>query len=744
MAHSLIDIENNKLILNSNISKKLLNYSDDKKIKVVSIIGKARTGKSTLLNILLSHWKLASQSVFTMSDSGKHCTNGIDIYNISEKGIILLDFQGIYLGDSSNDPKLLLLAYILSDIIIFNETKLLSNITLQQFEPMLSFINYMKGRNDLNDFNPKLIFRISDMTLDIDPTTNMRNMLNPEEDQFQAIRECIIDLFDSPYAVFTNNLDRSELKLMRQNKFKELLELPENGFNTAITKINEYLEFCESRKTISIFLEDLPKILKNINDEKAIDFKKLDIVKSLGDIQIRDWIDSLGTDIYSDIKVDGTTETYKNVEKRQDDLDKIIKDLDKTFKSIPKTIRVERISILKTKISEKIEKAIKENKAMAEKLMSDLMEKHLMKPNTNGFTSCFRFENLDVITEDFFDNFIQPFIDKLELINEYGKHIHNVALLPFCKWKLKIIEDIREIFHKEYKEVKDIIDGCKSIIEKKLIPEIKDCCISELVKTDDIMFPYDTILSKFQIEQNTKFTRITSIMDSESPNNTLTYKYNNVKIYSFHTIKVPDVYSGGCEMKIDNVSYVGSKGLAITYEYNSDFKKLYTTFTKQIKEILDTQGIEIIAKKRNIKLTELGYLPQINYDGIIKNNPKTQFISFTFDNIVIKQTGDTKWMAITSRKEYMTQDYYKKILEPILMRTCERLYEKGYLYNADEPELNGWLKFLKDITDIQVLSSDIKIFNMSFEFYRNIFKDNYKRLAMAEIFENRFKKELVK
>ena len=92
----------------------------------------------------------------------------------------------------------------------------------------------------------------------------------------------------------------------------------------------------------------------------------------------------------------------------------------------------------------------------------------------------------------------------------------------------------------------------------------------------------------------------------------------------------------------------------------------------------------------------------------------------------------------------MTQDYYKKILEPILMRTCERLYEKGYLYNADEPELNGWLKFLKDITDIQVLSSDIKIFNMSFEFYRNIFKDNYKRLAMAEIFENRFKKELVK
>jgi len=129
MAQSLIDIKDNKLVFNPKISftsfasfastpesidtiDTIDNINNiEKQIKVISIIGKARTGKSTFLNCLLTYWKSDTQNIFTMSSSGKHCTNGIDIYNIQEQGIILLDFQGIYLGDSSNDPKLKLLAY---------------------------------------------------------------------------------------------------------------------------------------------------------------------------------------------------------------------------------------------------------------------------------------------------------------------------------------------------------------------------------------------------------------------------------------------------------------------------------------------------------------------------------------------------------------------------------------------------------------------------------------------------------
>ena len=143
----------------------------------------------------------------------------------------------------------------------------------------------------------------------------------------------------------------------------------------------------------------------------------------------------------------------------------------------------------------------------------------------------------------------------------------------------------------------------------------------------------------------------------------------------------------------------------------------------------------------------MGYLPyyttiksnNVSYDIIIKNNPKTQFIAFC--NSLIKLPPN---IGSSSFPNHMTADYYKQSLEPILLRTCNRLYEKGYLYDANEPELNGWLKFLKDITDIQVLAPDVKVFNMSFDFYRKTFKDDYKKVVMLEIFENRFKKELIR
>ena len=92
----------------------------------------------------------------------------------------------------------------------------------------------------------------------------------------------------------------------------------------------------------------------------------------------------------------------------------------------------------------------------------------------------------------------------------------------------------------------------------------------------------------------------------------------------------------------------------------------------------------------------------------------------------------------------MTEDYYKQSLEPILLQTCNRLYKKGYMYNEDANEVNGWFKFLKDITDIQIIVPDVKVLIMSFDFYKQTFKNDYKRVAMADIFENQFKKELIR
>ena len=750
MASSLVDIEKGKLIYNTALTLK-----SDKaaSIKVVSIIGKARTGKSTFLNCLLTYWKSDSQNIFTMSDTGTHCTNGIDIYNIEDRGIILLDFQGIYLGDSSNDPKLLLLAYLVSDIIIFNEVKMLSNITLQQFEPMLSFINYLKGKNDLKDFNPKLVFRISDMNLEIDPTSNMQNMLHDEDDQFQAIRECIIDLFDTPYAVCTKNLDRGEFKLLRENNFRGLLDNPENGFIEAITNINNYLECCESRKTASLFLTDLPKIVSCINEEKAIDFTKLDIVKSLGDHQIRDWIDALGTGIYNDIVVDGTSNTYKKVIERMETRDCILKDIEKIFKSIPKTIRDARAASILQKLDAVIEHANMENIEKANKLMEGIITKFLLVSASahSPFNLVICFENLENIN---FDERIKPFVDKLEAITKASIFVHNSAVFPFNQWKTKILKDLKTAFDTELQKANDILvkkeTECIAFIE-----ELKlnlENIIKDLIKAESLESPYSVLLDKIQKTYNSK---LESILQKTYSNQK--YKWNNVKIFMFNCVKLPSVYDGSC-ITDNKTIYSGDSG------WNANFLAMKNKYTKAMNEILSENGTDLIAKCRTAAFTKKGYIDfatrryNLNYGGIdydsrhssitFCNNPKTKFIEF---NALKKRkinspafVPDDYWEINKIIPAIMTEDHYKLTIEPILLRTCKHLAGKDYVYDETVPELNGWLKFLKDITDIEIPKPGIKVFVVSFDFYRNMYKDDYKKLAMLEIFETRFKKELCK
>lgn len=754
MAQSLIDIQNNKLILNSKVSFNNTN----KTIKVISIIGKARTGKSTFLNCLLTYWKTDSQNVFTMSNTGKHCTNGIDIYNIADQGIILLDFQGIYLGDSSNDPKLLLLAYLLSDVIIFNETKMLSNITLQQFEPMLSFINYMKGANDLTNFNPKLIFRISDMSLDIEPTTNMQDMLKYEDDQFQAIRECINDLFDNPYAVCTKNLDRTELTLLKQNKFREILENTDNDFDDAITKINEYLECCESRKTVSIFLEDLPKIIKNINDEKAIDFKKLDIVKSLGDHQIRDWIDSFGTDIYADIPVDGTSETYKNVIKRQEEMDKMLSNLHSTFKSIPKSIRDERVSIIKGRIVEKINKADCENQEKANTLMNGFLTKILLPANgVNVMYANIPINNdIDINNQQFsLDTLIKPITDKLEQIKTETEFIHNCAKMPFMVWKVKIIKELKTRIESEIYEHHTQIACCDKNIQKyyDYFNTNLDDEICKLVSGVPLHEPYANVLSKLKTDSLQKLNKLSEFVCKDIDIKGITVNCKNIKyirlIINKLTERLPNVKT--C---VSTCDYTINEKIVKVSAYHKDFQILFDKYTKKLNELLDTKGTDIIAKYRNIELTKIGNLNNYKIDPnstglttysiLFINNPKTQIISFKYTITTQAPNNCVYQEKAHYIHDYMTEDYYKQSLEPILLQTCNRLYKKGYMYNEDANEVNGWFKFLKDITDIQIIVPDVKVLIMSFDFYKQTFKNDYKRVAMAEIFENQFKKELIR
>lgn len=114
---------------------------NDKPLYVLSIIGKARTGKSTLLNCIISHLKNESETIFMTSNTDEHCTHGIDyhVLELQDKIYLILDVQGIKYHDSSLDAKMILFVYLISNIIIFNEKNIISNATLNSLQPLSTF-----------------------------------------------------------------------------------------------------------------------------------------------------------------------------------------------------------------------------------------------------------------------------------------------------------------------------------------------------------------------------------------------------------------------------------------------------------------------------------------------------------------------------------------------------------------------------------------------------------------------------
>jgi hypothetical protein len=260
----LIEIKNNELILDT------FDIPADNEITVYSIVGTARTGKSTLLNCIGSYFLKKNVKIFNIDDSDEHCTIGIDMYYFEKEKIVLLDCQGLKLDDSSNDPKLLLIIYLISDCIIYNQRSILNNDIFETLQPLATFLNYIENIN----YKPKLIFRILDSELKYEPKKLLEKTMSNKKDQYQNTREAMLSLFSSIDLCVTNSLDRNEKKLLQQHKFYDFMMNEENNFMNSIESIlthkNEQRKFTQWYTLIT-------KFIASINSNKKIDFNKLDI-----------------------------------------------------------------------------------------------------------------------------------------------------------------------------------------------------------------------------------------------------------------------------------------------------------------------------------------------------------------------------------------------------------------------------------------------------------------------------------
>jgi hypothetical protein len=349
-----------------------LRIPENDNIRIISILGKARMGKSTFLNSIV-YWLQGEQGEFTppfaTQDDDNHCTRGIDYYYSKSKSILLLDCQGLALEDSSHDPMLLLFTYLISDRIIFNERMMLQNEALKLMEPICAFMNYI----ETDDFEkPRLFFRISDSNnMSTDPAINLKKVMARYNDQYQSIRDSVAHLFQPDIGIIkTDMLDRKTKAAVQNGSYAELFEEEGLGFTKAVETL--FADLPKGRPA-KAWLKEVPKYVENINNNEKITIDKLDVVTLNAEREILTWRqDNIPSELLTPITVDGLQATYDlKVEPRKALKQKYLSAFTRRFKTIADSIK----EPFYKKMNEDLSAPIKE----AERMSEDLAEAGLYR-----------------------------------------------------------------------------------------------------------------------------------------------------------------------------------------------------------------------------------------------------------------------------------------------------------------------------------------------------------------------------
>ena len=221
----LIEIKKNKIEVNPDALRILRSIKEE--IIVISIVGKARTGKSYLMNLLLNSNNINNKcnNGFKVASSIKSCTKGIWLWNTprqkpnSSSKIIFIDSEGtnsVDFSTKSYDSKIFALIILLSSLFIYNTQGNIDEQSIGELSLSTYLHNYIAFNNktaydkniNISDLNPKFIWVLRDFTLEkVDPETGdeitsdeylelcLRNKTSKNNHQNNIIRENIIKYF---------------------------------------------------------------------------------------------------------------------------------------------------------------------------------------------------------------------------------------------------------------------------------------------------------------------------------------------------------------------------------------------------------------------------------------------------------------------------------------------------------------------------------------------------------------------
>jgi len=233
----------------------------EKKVKMISIIGDARTGKSSFLNLMISKISGQNQKIFDTGDSlNDHCTFGISIYHCGD--YLFLDCQGLNYQHNIHDTKMMLIAYMLSNVFILN-VNMINNIALKLLEPILLFGKYFNFDNIDQNKKPILVFRIKDYSFDDDPVIALTQTMTMRNDNYDPTRNMIKILFsDNIIATQSEPLSRKYLNTIKKGEYLNII----NDLDTFGMCIDSILNInCQNINCqMNVLNNDFAEYIKNL------------------------------------------------------------------------------------------------------------------------------------------------------------------------------------------------------------------------------------------------------------------------------------------------------------------------------------------------------------------------------------------------------------------------------------------------------------------------------------------------
>ena len=263
----------NKFII-SEEAKEIICKPKYKKVGIISLVGKYRTGKSFLLNRVLINNKNLEKKGFDVGPTIRPCTKGIWLWTTpllisnshSKESFptFLIDTEGLgaYDEEINHDTKIFLIAILISSLFIYNSFGTIDEVALNNLSLILNLSKSLKLRNNSNVLNskesddkemakyfPSLLWLLRDFALKLEDSDGnvitakqyLENALMEQKGHRQSIEEKNL----VRKMIKTYFIERDCFPLVRpvenENDLQNLMNLPESKIRPEFIKQSSML-----------------------------------------------------------------------------------------------------------------------------------------------------------------------------------------------------------------------------------------------------------------------------------------------------------------------------------------------------------------------------------------------------------------------------------------------------------------------------------------------------------------------